>query len=107
MVGAVAIVLAVGLVVLVVIGHEVVQGEAVVRGDEVDRRVRATPATAVEVAGAGEPVAHAARLPLVALDEGAHGVAVHAVPLGPLVREVADLVAAFAEVPRLGDELDL
>ena len=65
MVSAVAIVLGVGLVVLVVIGHEVVQREAVVRGDEVDRRVGAAPAAAVEVAGAGEPVAHAARLPLI------------------------------------------
>src|SRR2546421_138059 len=105
--GAVVILSALGRFGLVVKGQGVGRGEATVRGEEVDRRVGAAPATAVEIAGAGEPVAHAARLPLVALDEGAHGVAIHAVPLGPLVREVADLVAAFAEVPRLGDELDL
>src|SRR3712207_7967224 len=34
-------------------------------------------------------------------------VAVLAVPLGPQGREVADLVAAVADVPGLGDELDL
>ena len=39
-VGAVAVVLAVGLVVLAVVGHQVVQREAVVRGDEVHRRQR-------------------------------------------------------------------
>src|ERR1700760_2746975 len=34
-------------------------------------------------------------------------VPVAAVPLGPQRREVADLVAALADVPGLGDELDL
>ena len=37
---AVVVVLAVGLVVLLVVGDQVAQGEAVVGGDEVDRRVR-------------------------------------------------------------------
>ena len=39
--------------------------------------------------------------------EVADRVAVAAVPLRPLGREVADLVAALAHVPGLGDELDL
>ena len=43
----------------------------------------------------------------LAAPEVADGVAVVAVPLGPLRREVADLVAAGADVPRLGDQLDL
>ncbi len=34
-------------------------------------------------------------------------VAVLAVPFRPATREIADLVAAFAQVPRLGDELHL
>ena len=42
-----------------------------------------------------------------AAPEVAHRVAVDAVPLAPQHREVADLVAARADVPRLGDELDL
>ena len=45
-----------------------------------------------------------ARLPA---PEVAHDVAVDAVPLAPQHREVADLVAAGADVPGLGDELDL
>ena len=43
-VGAVAVVLAVGLVVLVVVGDQVAQGEAVVHGDQVDRRGRSPAA---------------------------------------------------------------
>src|SRR5204863_9721642 len=61
----------------------------------------------VQVAGTGEPggeVGHGGRLPA---PEVADGVPVLAVPLGPQRREVADLVAALAYVPRLGDELDL
>ena len=42
-----------------------------------------------------------------AAPEVAHHVAVHAVPLRPQDGEVADLVAARADVPRLGDQLDL
>ncbi len=43
----------------------------------------------------------------LAAPEVADGVAVLPVPLRPLRREVADLVAARADVPRLGDQLDL
>ena len=43
----------------------------------------------------------------VALPEPPHRVAVLAVPLGPEHGEVADLVAARADVPRLGDQLHL
>ena len=57
-----------------------------------------------------EPVRRAANSPSpcsCAAPEVAHAVAVAAVPLRPQRREVADLVAAFADVPRLGDQLDL
>src|SRR6201996_4484822 len=53
-VGAVPVVLAVGLVVLVVVGDQVVDGEAVVRGDEVDRRGRAPAVVLVQVGRAGD-----------------------------------------------------
>src|SRR5213078_2680384 len=106
-VGAVPVVLAVGLVVLVVVGDQVGQGEPVVAGDEVDRGDGAAPARRVQVAGSGEPgreIRHGGR---AAAPEVADGVAVLAVPLGPQRREPADLVAALAYVPRLGDQLDL
>ena len=54
-VGAVAVVLAVGLVVLAVVGDQVGEGEPVVAGHEVDRGDRAAAAVRVQVAGAGQP----------------------------------------------------
>ena len=54
-VGAVAVVLAVGLVVLVVVGDQVAQGEPVVGGDEVDRGVRRAPVVGYRSERAGQP----------------------------------------------------
>ena len=107
MVLAVVVVLAVGLVVLLVVGNEVSQGEAVVRGHEVDRGVRRPAVALVQVARTGEAgreLAERARLPAPVV---ADRVAVLAVPLRPLRREVAHLVAARSDVPRLGDQLHL
>ena len=103
---AVVVVLAVGLVVLLVVGHQVAQREAVVGGDEVDAGDRTAAGVLVEVGGPGEAGGELAERRLAA-PEVADGVAVVAVPLGPLRREAADLVAAGADVPRLGDQLDL
>ena len=52
------------------------------------------------VANSGTPAA-------VAFPEAADAVAILAVPLRPQRGKVADLVAAFAQVPRLGDQLHL
>ena len=104
---AVAVVLAVGLVVLVVVRDEVAQREAVVGGDEVDRRRRPPGVGLVQVGAAGEAVAELGQRRRLAAPEVADRVAVAAVPLRPQRREVADLVAALADVPRLGDQLDL
>ena len=106
-IGAVPVLLAVGEVVLLVVGDEVAEREAVMAGDEVDARPRPAPIGLVEVAGAGQPVGEVAdagglRAPVVP-----GGVAELAVPLRPADREVADLVAAWADVPRLGDQLDV
>ena len=61
----------------------------------------------VEVGAAGEAVGELGERLIGAAPEVAHRVAVLAVPLRPQRREVADLVAALADVPRLGDELHL
>ncbi len=104
---AVLVVLAVGVVVLDVVADEVGHREAVVRGHEVDARVRPPAALLVQVAAARQPRRQLRHAPIVSPPEAADGVAVLAVPLRPLGGEVADLVAALAEVPGLGDELDL
>src|SRR5690606_37342951 len=105
--GAVPAALAVGLVVLVLVGDEVVQGETVVAGDEVDGGGRTPAVVLVQVAGAGQPGGELRQRGRLAAPQVADRVAVAAVPLGPPGREVAHLVAAGTDVPRLGDQLDL
>ncbi len=104
---AVVVVLAVRVVVLLVVRDQVAQRESVVRGDEVDRRDRAAGGVLVEVGRAGDAGRELAECRRLAAPEIPYGVAVLAVPLGPLGREVADLVAARADVPGLGDQLHL
>ena len=102
---AVAVVLAVRLVVLLVVRHEIVQREAVVRGDEVDAGVGPPGRALVEVGAAGESRTELRERLIGTAPEVAHRIAVLAVPFRPERREVADLVAAFADIPRLGDQL--
>ena len=106
-VGAVTVVLAVGLVVLAVVGHQVAQREAVVCGDEVDRRVRRAAVVGVQVARAGEPGRHRAYAGGSPAPEVAQGVAELVVPLDPRRRELSHPVAVHRRVPRLGDQLDV
>ena len=70
-------------------------------------RDRAPAVVLVQVGRAGDPAGELAQRGRLAAPEVADGVPELAVPLGPLRREVADLVAAGADVPRLGDELHL
>ena len=106
-VGAVVVVLAVGLVVLVVVGDQVAQGEAVVDRDQVHRGGRAAPRPAVHVRRPAEPGGELPHPDRVAAPEVAHGVPVPAVPLAPARREPAEVVAVhLPDVPGLGDQLD-
>ena len=104
---AVAVVLAIGLVVLVVVGNEVLEREAVMGGDEVDARPGPAPALVEEVARGGETGCEARQETLGAHPEFAHHVAIVAVPFREAGREIAELVAAWTHVPRLGDQLQL
>ena len=104
---AVPVVLLVGFVVLVVVGDQVVEREAVVGRDEVDAGVGGASAGGVEIARTREAVGELADDAAVALPIGPHRVPVAVVPFGPAHGEVAHLVAADPQVPRLGDELHL
>ena len=106
-VGAVAVVLAVGHVELVLVGDHVGESETVVRGDEVDAGVGSTALCLVQVRGPGQARGQLPEPPRGAAPDVAHAVAVATVPFRPQRREVADLVAAFADVPGLCDELHL
>ena len=98
---------AVRVIVLLVVRHEVGQGEAVMRGHEVDGCHGASPIALVEVCRTGEARRELAEGGGFTAPEIANGVAILAVPLRPLRREVAHLVAAGAHIPGLGDELHL
>ena len=106
-VSSVVVVLAVRLVVLAVVGDQVGEGEPVMRGDEIDAGVGAPPGPLVQVGAAGQPVGEIRQGVVSATPVVTDGVAVAPVPLRPQGREVAHLVAALADVPGLGDELDL
>ncbi len=104
-VGPVAVVLAVGLVVLVLVGDQIAQGEPVVGRDEIDAGRWVTAPRPVEVRATGEPVSELGGLASVPPPEGPDDVAVLPVPLGPVQGKAPDLVATRADVPGLGDEL--
>src|SRR5262249_21746415 len=92
-VGAVAVVLAVGLVVLAVVGDEVVEREAVVAGDEVDALLGLALLVAVNLRAADDAVGDAAQRARLAAEEVTDVVAEAAVPLLPGVAdEAADLI---------------
>ena len=103
-VAAVAVPLAVGLVVFLVVGDQVVQGEAVVAADEVDRVERS--AACVEVVAAAESRGQGRGHAGIAAPESPDVVAIPAVPVrpAPLAGKGADLVEPGG-VPGLGDQL--
>src|SRR5439155_939376 len=103
---AVGVPFAVRGVVLLVVGDEVAQREAVVRRDEVDAGHRPARVVLVEVGASREPRRQLRDSRRFTSPEIAHCVSEPAVPFRPEGGEVADLVAALADVPWLRDELD-
>ena len=113
---AIAVVLAVGEVVLAVEADQVGQGEAVVGGEEVDRAPHRRRLVAKQVGAARQPLGQGPAAALIALPEAAQVIAEAAVPAGhPPGREVIEAVEPAAipglthqlEVAQLGVGLDL
>src|SRR6185437_8337663 len=90
---AVAIALAIGLVVLLVVRDEIGQREAVMGGDEIHARPGPPAAMRKDVRRAGEARGEIGDDALVALPEAAHRVTVLRVPFRPTRREATELVA--------------
>ena len=105
-VGPVAIVLAIGLVVLVAVADEILQCETVMGGDEIDARPRPPAAISEDVGGAGHARGEIGDEPSVALPKAPDGVAILPVPLGPAGRKIAELIAVRAEIPRFGNQFE-
>ena len=99
----VAIVLAVGLVVLLRVGDEVAQGKAVVGDDEIDALGRGR-GMVEDVAGARDPGCDFAAQAGVAAPEAARGVAEAVVPFRERGAEPAEQISSRTHVPRFGDE---
>src|SRR3954447_11264160 len=104
--GAVAVVFAVGLVVLFVIAEQVGERETVVNGDVVDAGPGGAIVVVEQVGGGGHTAGYLADQAAFAAPVAPHRAAIAVVPFRPLRGERADLIAAEAKVPRLGDELD-
>ena len=97
--------LAIGQVVLALVGGQVGQREAVVRGDHVDAGQRRAPTRLEHRAGSRQRLREAARRAAVAQPPGPHRVAVAVVPFVPARAEFAQAVTAVTDVPGLGDQL--
>src|SRR4030095_2837948 len=104
-VGAVAVALAVGLVVLGVGGDEIVPGEAIVTRDEVDARSGLPLLVGVEGRAAHQPVGEPLDGAFLAAEEAPNVVAEPAVPLLPAVSDESAHLVEAGRVPRLGDQL--
>src|ERR1700730_16543733 len=103
---AVAVLLAVRLVVLVVVGDEVAKREPIMGGDEVDARPGLS-ATKVELVGRGAETRRQGLRTGFAAPIVADCVPERVVPFGPARRKPADLIASGPAIPRLGDQLHL
>lgn len=86
--------------------HQVAQREAVVGADEIDAGGGRPPAVVKLPARGRKAVGEAAPVALPLQPPAAQGVAVLVVPFAPAGREGAQLVAAGADVPGLGDPLE-
>src|SRR5205814_264135 len=106
-IAAVLVVFAIGFIVFFVVAHQVFQRETIVAGHEVDAGVGPAAALLIEIAAAAQAGGKFGNRAPLPLPETADGIAILAVPLCPQHREIADLVAAFPHVPRLGNQLDL
>lgn len=104
---AIPIVFSVRLIVLLVVRNELGEGETVVCRHEVDRGDRPPARVLVEVFGACDTRGEFAEGRWLAPPEVPHRTVVLTVPLCPLRREVAHLIAPWADIPWLGDELHL
>ncbi len=102
----VVVVLAVGLVVLVFVADKVAQGESIVRHDEVDAGARSAARLAKDVRRARHAVGEIGPAAVVAQPPLPHAIAKAIVPFRPQGGEMSGLVAARANIPGFGDELD-
>src|ERR1035441_4989235 len=104
---AVPIAFAINLVVLIVEANQVLHGEAVVSCDEIYTGVWTAAAMSIKITGPCNSIGQISDGSVVSLPVSSHRVAISIIPFSPSDWEVADLIAAFAEVPRFGNQFHL
>ena len=83
------------------------QGEAIVRRGIVDRCPRAPSVMRKQIGGPRKPGREIRTLACIAAPEPPDAVTESIIPFGEAGRMIAQLVAARADVPWFGDQLDL
>src|SRR5262249_16865948 len=106
-VGSILVVFLIRFIVLVVVGDKVAQRKSVVRDNEIDACKRAASAAFVELTAARASGPKFVALPAVALPGAPDRIPMLPVPFRPTGRKVSDLVSAFSDVPRLGNQFEL
>src|SRR5262245_9950769 len=103
-IASVAIVLAIGFIVLFVVADQVLQSETIMRGNKIDAGPRTPAAVTEDVGRARHARGEIGDETLVTLPKAPHRVAVLPIPLGPARRKIAQLIATRTEIPRLGNQ---
>ncbi len=101
----VLVVFTVRFVVPPLVADDVGQREAVMACNEIDAGERRSATPLEDVRRTAQTLRELAGGVVVTAPEAAHGVPEAIVPLRPVPREMAELVAAGARVPGLGDQL--
>ena len=104
-IASVAIILAIGLIVLFIVADQVLQCETIMRGNKIYARPGTPAAVAEDVGRARHARGEIGDETLVTLPKAPHCVAVLPIPLRPARRKIAQLVAVRTEIPRLGNQL--
>ena len=72
-------------------------------GNEIDAAPDIAIVIIEHIAGTAQAAGQISGLKIVAFPKTAHRIAVFVIPFGPAGRESADLIAADADIPRLGN----
>ena len=103
---AVAVVFAVGLVMLMIVTDQITQAKTIMRRYKINAGPDITVVVIKDIAGTGNAAGKLADLIFVAFPKTADNIAVFVIPFRPARRESPDLITADADIPRLGNQFD-
>ena len=101
----IAVVFTVGFVVFFVVADQIAQSEAVVCSNEVDAGRRSAAAVVENIGRPGQAFGKCAQITAFPRPKRAHIITETAVPFGKRLREIAQVIAALADVPGFDNQL--